>query len=75
MRIVRYLFLVNIACIVFLHALVPHSHHAEMTNEQHRLTHQEAENLLDYFGLVFQEGLESSLEHIVMDNQILFDFL
>ncbi len=67
MQIVRYLFLISITSIVFLHAIIPHSHHAEMTQEQHQCSHQEANGLLDYFGLVFQEGFNSSLELYLID--------
>ena len=71
MQIVRYLFLVGIASIVFLHAIIPHSHHADMTQEQHQYSHQEANGLLDYFGLGFQEGFDSSLELFLADASVL----
>lgn len=39
--------------IVLLHSIIPHSHHSELSAEQHLQEHENASSILDYLSLAF----------------------
>ncbi len=39
------------------HELVPHRHHEELTENEHQKEHLNANNLVDFFSLVFHQNL------------------
>ena len=41
------------------HELVPHRHHEELSESEHQKEHQSANNLVDFFSLVFHQNLGS----------------
>lgn len=41
------------------HELVPHRHHEELSDTEHQKEHQSANNLVDFFSLVFHQNLGS----------------
>ena len=54
--VIRLAFLVSV-CFLLLHNITPHMHHAEMTEEEHLLHHEEASSLLDWLMLSFHDDL------------------
>jgi len=39
------------------HELVPHRHHEELTESEHQSEHQSANDIVDFFSLVFHQNL------------------
>jgi hypothetical protein len=64
---VRNILLLNVVVIIFLHSLVSHRHHGEMTFIDHKKTHENADNIFDYLGLAFQQGEDYSLENFISE--------
>lgn len=54
--VIRFAFLISV-CFLLMHNLSPHLHHSEMTEEEHRLQHEEASSWLDWLLLSFHDDL------------------
>ncbi len=67
MDLIKNILLINVVVIIFLHSLVPHMHHMEMTFVDHKKAHENANDILDYLGLVFHEGVNYNLENFVSE--------
>ena len=39
------------------HELIPHRHHEELSAKEHEKEHQEAQDVIDFFSLVFHQNL------------------
>ena len=68
MKAIRDILLVHILVIVMSHLAVPHLHHGEMTSNEHQLSHEEANSIIDYLSLAFQQDSYNTLENYVYSN-------
>ena len=49
--------------LLLLHTLIPHQHHTELDDSSHYSQHQKADNLYEFFQLIFHQDLgEDHLE-------------
>jgi hypothetical protein len=63
MFLVKKVLFIQIVGIILFHSLIPHRHHEEMTNVEHNIAHENANDLIDYLGLIFHEGPNDTLKN------------
>ena len=64
-----------VLAIVAIHAIVPHTHHSDLSGDEHTIQHQEASSVFDYIILAFhneQQGGELE-EFVNGDSDELFE--
>jgi hypothetical protein len=64
---IRNIFLINAVAILLLHSLTPHRHHEEMTYEEHKKAHQNANSIIDYLGIAFHQETNYNLENYFLE--------
>lgn len=66
-KVTKHILVYLAGLLVVLHTLLPHQHHSELGNLEYEIQQKEANSLLDYIKLIFQEDVgEAHLEHIVV---------
>lgn len=74
--ILRHLMMTIATTIVLLHSIIPHSHHSELTHEEHHRQHENASSILDFISLAFHlDHEDGQLEEFVQGNDIDIDQL
>ena len=69
MLVLRYLLLIQVVGILLLHSLIPHRHLSEMTNAEHVLAHEIANDFIDYLGLAFQHSSNENSNYYIFSEQ------
>ena len=69
MIFLRKILLFNVVVVIILHALISHKHHGEMTDEEHNITHNNANGIIDIIGLGFHHGSSNNLDNYIISEQ------
>lgn len=69
MLLFRNILLFHATGIILLHSFIPHLHHGEMTNVEHYMSHKNANDIIDYLGLAFQQGSSDNLTNYISSDQ------
>ncbi|MFI0430132.1 hypothetical protein [Mariniflexile sp. HMF6888] len=69
MNFLRNILFFNVVVIIVFHALIPHKHHGEMTEEEHNMTHKNATGIIDIIGLAFHQGSSNNLDNYIISEQ------
>lgn len=57
---VKKIMLAGALLLTILHNVVPHAHHGELAAQEHERLHRQADGLLDFLGLAFQQDIDFS---------------
>lgn len=69
MQIINNILIFKAVGILLLHTLIPHGHHFEMAYEEHIKVHENADDIIDFLGLGFQQDSTNQLENFTPHGQ------
>ncbi len=64
-KILKYILFRTVLVIITLHAVVPHPHSDELTNEEHFELHKESNSLIGIIRLTFHESDDENLDNLI----------
>jgi hypothetical protein len=64
-KILKYILFRTVLVIITLHAIIPHPHSDELTNEKHAEIHQKSNSLFGIIRLAFHESNDENLDNLV----------
>ncbi len=72
MKIFKNIQFMIVLLIIILHAIIPHPHSDELTDEQHFELHRESNSLIGIIRLVFHESNDENLDNLIF---VKYDYL
>jgi len=70
MNFLRKILFFNVVVVMVLHTLIPHKHHGEMTDEEHNITHNKANEIIDIIRLAFHQGSSNNLDYYTLSEPL-----